>query len=281
MILLFPDGQPLSRGWGRVIRLLSGTMAVYLLMDALEPGPLEVFPYLRNPLGVSGEVWAVLNRLRTAAIAIGFGCTLAAVLSLALRWRRAAGDARQQLKWFAYAASYFAITLILLLYGEIRSDRNVLTAALILHPLSLVGLLVSTAVAIFRYRLYDIDLIINRTLVYGILSAVLGLSYFTIVTLLQSLLGEASGQSSQIAIVVSTLAIAALFNPLRSRIQELIDRRFYRRRYDAEKALAAIAATAREEVDLHRLIEAVMGVVEDTMQPEQVSLWLKVETGSS
>jgi hypothetical protein len=133
----------------------------------------------------------------------------------------------------------------------------------------------SVALSILRYRLWDIDLLIRRTLVYGVLTALLALLYFGLVVLLEGVLRSLVGSSGQVATVISTLAIAALFNPLRRRIQDFIDRRFYRRKYDAEQALAAFAAAARNETDLEQLSRRLTSAIQETLQPEQVSLWIK------
>jgi hypothetical protein len=271
LILYFPDGRPLSPRWGRLAWMAAGALCVYLPLDALEPGPLQVFPFLNNPIGASQSMWAILGPLRSIAILLEVVILLAAVFSLLLRLRRAQGDERQQIKWIIYAAAYFAITLALVFYGESRSTETVLRVATVLHVVSLAGLVAATAIAIFKYRLYDIDIIINKTLVYGALTGALALVYFASVVLLQRIFPA----ESPVAIVLSTLAIAALFSPLRRRIQNAIDKRFYRRKYDAQRTLAAFSAQMRDEVELEQLSEALLSVVDETMQPAHVSLWLK------
>jgi len=270
LVLYFPDGRLLSPRWGRVAWLAAGAISVYLPLDAMEPGPLEVFSFLDNPFGASQTTWTVLSPLRSIAIILEFMCILAAAFSLFLRLGRARGDERQQIKWIVYAAAYFALTLALIFYGEIRSAETVLRVGTVLHIVSLVGLLAAMAIAIFKYRLYDIDLIINKTLVYGALTGTLALVYFMSVVLLQQVFPA----DSQISIVLSTLAIAGLFAPLRRRIQQGIDRRFYRRKYDAQQTLAAFSVKMRDEVELERLSKTLLAVVDETMQPEHVSIWL-------
>jgi hypothetical protein len=274
LILRFPDGRLLSARWAWVAWLAAGAISVYLPLDAVEPGPLQVFPFLDNPFGVSQTIWAVLSPLRSIAIFVEVMCLLAAASSMVLRLRRARGDERQQIKWMVYAAAYFALTLALIFYGEIGSIETVLRAGIVLHSISLVGLFAAMAIAIFKYRLYDIDIIINKTLVYGALSGTLALVYFSSVVLLQQIFPD----DSQISIVLSTLAIAGLFSPLRRRMQSGIDRRFYRRKYDAQQTLAAFSASMRDEVELERLSETLLAVVDETMQPAHVSLWFKEGT---
>jgi hypothetical protein len=185
------------------------------------------------------------------------------------RYRRAQSVERRQLKWLFY----FAILTLLLLPMTFIIDDSIAGEYFLLFLLLILP--AATAIAILRHRLYDLDIIIKRTLLYGTLSAILAAIYFASVILLQAIFTSISGQSSAAAIVVSTLIIAVLFTPLRRRVQALLDRRFYRKKYNAEQALAQFAAIARDEVDIDKLTAALLGVVEETMQPEQVSIWLK------
>jgi hypothetical protein len=179
---------------------------------------------------------------------------------------------RQQLKWFALAAILVASSLVGQLLGE--ALWNLLIAA------TNTALYVAVGVAILRHRLYDIDLLINRALVYGSLTAMLALVYVGGVVGLQAAFRALSGQESTLAVVASTLAIAALFGPLRRRVQGFVDRRFYRRKYDAAKTLAAFNARLRDETDLRALSDDLVGVAMGTVQPEHVSLWLRSDTAS-
>ena len=188
-------------------------------------------------------------------------CFAAAIVSLILRFYRSQGEERLQLKWFAYAAAAaFAETLV--------------------WTVAPLGLPISAGIAILRYRLYEIDLLINRTLVYGALTATLVALYFGAVVLLQKVFVALTGEKSTLAVVASTLVIAALFNPLRRRIQGFIDRRFYRKKYDAAKTLEAFSAKLRDETDLDALSGDLVGVVRETMQPSHVSLWLRPDTAT-
>jgi hypothetical protein len=207
---------------------------------------------------------------------------VAAALSVIMRLRRAKGIERQQIKWFAYATAAAVMGLVL---AEVIPD--VIDVPLwferIGHAifLSLIPTIpISIGIAILRYRLYDIDIIINRTLVYGALTATLALVYFGVVTTTQALFRTLTGQERlpQLIVVASTLLIAALFNPLRRRIQTFIDRRFYRSKYDARKTLEGFSATLRDETDLEALRGDLVGVVRETMQPAHVSLWLRPDT---
>jgi hypothetical protein len=219
---------------------------------------------------------------------------LASAASLVMRYRRSGGEVRQQIKWIAFAASFMGVLYLgimstgilvwLLSAPEGPSDLGTrsLWGALLedVGVLSFAGVPVAIGFALLRYRLYDIDLLINRTLVYGALTATLVAVYVGSIVVLQGLVRALIGQESQLAIVASTLAVAALFNPLRHRIQAFIDRRFYRRKYDARKTLEAFSSTLRDETDLEALSDNLVGVVRETIQPTHASLWLRPDSDS-
>jgi hypothetical protein len=200
--------------------------------------------------------------------------------SLVLRLRRSSGEERQQLKWVVYSVALLAFvipsTILVIIILPSLEDVRVFFA--VMFPL----IPISVGMAILRYRLYEIDLIINRTLVYGSLTAMLAVVYFGGVAMTQAVFRTLTGQEEQpqLAVVVSTLVIAALFNPLRRRIQGFIDRRFYRRKYDAAKTLEAFSAKLRDETNLDALSDDLVEVVRETMQPAHVSLWLRHDTVS-
>lgn len=280
LLLLYPDGRFLSPRWRLVAWLGIGAAGIWSPLAALKPGPLEDLPpSITNPIGISESVWAVLEPLTGILQTLVGLCLLAGAISLIVRLRRARGDERQQVKWFAYTAVFLAVGLLLFFIPgtDLGSARTAVNIAYALTIAGFAGLPIAMAIAIFKYRLYDIDVIINRTLVYAGLTGTLAVVYFGSVVLLQRLLPA----ESQLAVVISTLAIAALFSPLRRRIQKDIDRRFYRRKYDAQQVLAAFAETARDETDLDRLTDELLAVVEETMEPAHVSLWLRgVPSGS-
>jgi hypothetical protein len=268
LLLLFPHGRLLSPRWRPVAWLAAaGTIAGAALLalapwDLLEPGVPA-----RNPFGIEG-LRDVGMAVPTPIFLIGIPTMLLSVVSLVLRFRRSQDEERQQLKWFVYASVLIvgALFVPLLVPGAASS---------VLQLLVMPSLPAAAGVAILKYRLYEIDTIINRTLVYGTLTATLVATYFGSVVLLQRAFHALTGQESQLAVVVSTLAIAALFQPFRRRIQGFIDRRFYRRKYDAARVLAAFNARLRDEVDLNALSSDLIKVVKDTMQPAHVSLWLR------
>jgi hypothetical protein len=277
--LLFPDGHPPSRRWRTVAWLGGLSIGLICVLTSIVLWP-ERGPTLLQLGGYAGEVEAWRSAVLDWVLRLGgpmlLLAGLGAVISLVVRFRRARGDVRQQIKWFASAA---ALTVVWLFVFQ-QSTRGLPEAIVALSGLLVIASIpVATGIAILRYRLYDIDLIINRTLVYGSLTLMLALIYFGGVATTQAIFGALTGQEeqSQLAVVVSTLVIAALFMPLRRRIQSFIDRRFYRRKYDARKTLEAFSTKLRDETDLEALSDDLVGVVRETMQPAHVSLWLRPE----
>jgi uncharacterized membrane protein SirB2 len=273
LLLLFPDGRLPSPRWRPVAWGVALGTAGGVVGYALRAGPLVDFPHIANPYGVDGPVVGVVG---VAGSIVAAGSMVASAVSLIIRLRRAGSVERQQIKWLAYGG---AVMVGILGAGGLITLWSV-PASIVVMSVSLLGLPVFTGIAIVRYRLYDIDLLINRTLVYGALTAMLVLVYLGGVVLLQYLFRTLAGEESQLAIVASTLAIAALFEPLRRRVQVFIDRRFYRRKYDARKTLEAFSTKLRDETDLDALNDDLVGVVRDTMQPAYASLWLRPETGA-
>jgi hypothetical protein len=273
LLLLFPTGRLPSRRWRPVAWTALVAGAVLLVIGLFTPGKSGIGPF-ENPLGVGGIVGGVLIVISAAVVFVLFVTIILSALSLVFRYRRAGGIERQQIKWFAYAAVLFGGSLVF--SGFLGEDLPGVWDALF-ETVTFVPLYVAVGVAILRYRLYEIDTLINRTLVYGSLSALLALVYFGGVATTQAIFRALTGQEQQpqLAIVVSTLVIAALFNPLRRRIQAFIDRRFYRRKYDAAKALAAFSARLRDETDLERLTDELLAVLRDTIQPAHASVWLR------
>jgi hypothetical protein len=275
LLLLFPDGRLPSPRWRPVAWGVALGTAGGVVGNALKAGPLVDFPQIANPYGVDGPfVWV----LGVAGSIVAAGSMVASAVSLIVRMRRAGSEQRQQIKWLAYGGAMVVGTIFV---GSLVILWSV-PVSIVIMSVALLGLPVFTGIAIVRYRLYDIDLLINRTLVYGSLTLMLALVYFGGVTATQALFQTLTGQQKlpQLAVVVSTLVIAALFNPLRHRIQSFIDRRFYRSKYDAAKTLDTFSARLREETDLTTLSEELVGVVRETMQPEHVTLWLRSDTAS-
>jgi hypothetical protein len=273
LLLLFPDGRlPSPRwrpvAWGVVLGSAGGVLG-----NALKPGPLLDFPQIANPFGVdSPVVWLV----GVAGSIVAAGSMVASAVSLIVRLRRVGREQRQQIKWLAYGG---AIMVGGVCGGVLVIPWNV-PVSIVIMSVSLLGLPVFTGIAIVRYHLYDIDILINRTLVYATLTATLTLVYFGGVAGLQELLSPVMGEGNRLAVVASTLLIAALFNPLRRRIQTFIDRRFYRKKYDARKTLEGFSARLRDETDLKALNDELVNVVRETMQPAYVSLWLRPDPAS-
>lgn len=279
LMLWFPDGKPPTPRW----RILHPWVVLSFILLTLElfaqkvpwsnvDGVVREAPLVDNPIGF---LPVALSPIYEWMAPIGFlsivGMSLLAALAMLLRYRSATQQARAQILWFVVG-------------GVIYASSFVASIALIDYSTSLPGILTNLAIlpfylaigiAITRYQLYDISVFIRRTLQYSLVTGVLALIYFGSVTVLQSLFTAISGQESTLAVVLSTLAIAALFNPLRRRVQAAVDRRFYRRKYDAELAMQAFATTTRGDVDMHRLEGALLEVVEHTVQPERVVLWMR------
>ena len=273
--LLFPTGRVLSARWRPVAYLAASACALQVVGVAFKPGPVDPsLPGVRNPLGLGGAagLFALLDRAGPVFVLL---TVLVCVGSLVLRLLRARGEERQQIEWFAYAVM---VLLVLVLISAVTGDFGPASLWAVVFALGVIGIPTAAGVAILRYRLYEIDLIINRTLVYGSLTAVLVVVYFGTIVALQRVFVALTGEKSTLAVVASTLAIAALFSPLRRRVQGFVDRRFYRRKYDAQKTLEAFSARLREETDLGTLADDLVGVVGETMQPAHVSLWLRPGT---
>jgi hypothetical protein len=276
--LLFPTGRLPSARWRPLLWVVACVAALYAASAALAPGGLADYPF-ENPVGV-GSAGGLRTLADVSLLVLIAPLMLVSALSLFVRLRGSSGIERQQIKWFAYAATLLAAELVIVnalntLLGRALNRELAELVPFVVFLVVLSGIPVAMGVAILRYRLYDIDIIINRTLVYGSLTASLVLVYLGGVVSLQYAFRTLTGGESQIAIVASTLAIAALFSPLRRRIQGFIDRRFYRRRYDAARTLEAFSAKLRDETDLDSLSGDLVGVVHETVQPEHASLWLR------
>jgi hypothetical protein len=280
LVLLFPDGHLPSRGWRWIAWLSAATLAACWVLIVLSPATFADygFPDVRNPLAVDavGAVAPVLFPPLLAALPL---CMIACALSLVLRYRSARGAQRLQLKWLAAAAATAAFVYLVTMLADLPyalSDTAVPPWIGVLRnvgPLAFLLIPPAIGVAMLRHRLYDIDVIINRALVYGVLTLALTLAYLALVTALQMLLQPVAGHSD-LAVAASTLVIAAAFRPARVRVQRFIDRHFYRRRYDAVRTLSAFSQRLRADHDVRALRTEIAGVVDRVMQPSHVSLWM-------
>jgi hypothetical protein len=297
LVLLFPNGKLLSRNWQPVVWVAACGSTMLALSAALAPGPLSFQPTFDNPLGLGGAIGKLgpsessplfdqpsvakpadtninAGGVVEIFVRVGFFFVLVSwlfsVAAMITRMDQARGAERQQLKWFVYTVALLVVGFLaaLLGFGQHSVAWNMGIAAFNFLP-------IAAGIAILRYRLYDIDVVINRTLVYGVLTAALALVYVGSIVLLQGLFRALTGETSQLAVVASTLAIAALFVPLRQRVQAFIDRRFYRRKYDVAKTLQAFNTRLRDDVDLDNVADDLVEVVKETMQPAHVSLWLR------
>jgi hypothetical protein len=269
-VLLFPDGRLPSPRWRWVLRLAFAGIALNALGYGLRPGPLDdPFSAVDNPLGIPGAFDLMDAFSGLGWMFMGASVGLAAVGS-GLRLRRARGVERAQLKWLALAAAFTGIAIIADVVSYFAAATGFNDVRTVVLGLGFTIFPLTAGAAILRLRLYDIDVVINRALVYGALTATLGGAYLGLVLLV----GLAVGRSN-LAIAVSTLAVAALFRPARARIQGAVDRRFYRRRYDAQRTLDAFGARLRDEVDLDSVGAHLHAAVVETVQPAHVSVWLR------
>lgn len=265
IFLLFPDGRPPTRRWGPAMWLTVVAGIAIVLLTATARGPLESFPDIDNPIGFGAPPEAPEEFVLAAVTLIPL-LTVAGVAALVQRYRRADRARRSQLKWFAYAAGMFALMQVLPL--ELSQ-----TGSSLMNAVSSIFLTVGLGLAIFKHRLYDIDRLINRTLAYGILTAILASTYLLGVLGLQSVLPVSD--DSPLIVAASTLGVVAAFGPLRGRIQSEVDRRFNRSRYDAQHTIESFGSRLRDEVDIDSLTSDLAAVVERTMQPAHVSVWIR------
>jgi hypothetical protein len=267
VLLLTPTGRLPSPRWRWWARVAAAGPVLELLSAAIDPQPLyPEHPEVGNPLAISA-----LHPVQVAVGIVGGAVILVslvvAAVSLVLRYRRAHGVERLQLRWLAFAAGLAAGLLAVAVVAGVAGKDGVVLAALA----AMVALLpLATGSAILRYRLYDLDRIISRTVAYGLLTVLLGGAYAVVVLGLGQLVGQQSG-----VVAAATLAVAAVFGPARRRMQRVVDRRFNRRRYDAARTVAAFATRLRQQVDLDALSAELLAVVETTMQPTQTSMWLR------
>jgi hypothetical protein len=265
VLLLTPTGSLPSARWRWWARVAAAAPVAFLLGSAVEPAPLRPeYPTVANPLAAPTAWAGPLRAVTGVALVVSVVGVPIAAWSLVVRFRRARGIERLQLRWLALAAALAPLAVLVAVVALGPVSNVVAGLYLALPPLA-------TGAAILRYRLYDLDRIISRTLAYGLLTVLLGLGYATVVLGLGRLLP----QDSSLVIAAATLGVAALFQPARRRIQQAVDRRFNRRRYDAARTIAAFSARLREEVDLDTLTGELLAVIEETMQPTQASLWLR------
>jgi hypothetical protein len=275
VLLLTPTGSLPSSRWRRWAWVAAAAPVVFVAALTVGPG-LVIPPYESavEPVTIPALAGAVL-----VAIVAGFFLTVAGLVvgaaSLVVRFRRAQGTERQQLRWLALAAALSAVMLLAAVASAVLGAP--LGVVLIAAGISVAVLPLATGAAILRYRLYDLDRIISRTLAYGLLTVLLGLGYAAVVLGLGRLLP----QGSSLVVAAATLAVAAVFQPLRRRVQALVDRRFNRRRYDAGQTIAAFSAHLRDEVDLATLTGELLTVVDQTMQPTRASLWLRPQAAAT
>jgi hypothetical protein len=271
LLLLFPDGRLLTARWRTVGWLGAALTACYVLATWFDAGPITVsreLPSLPNPTGIPG--WTFVGHIGQGVFLLEWGCLLAAAASLFIRYRRSAGEERLQLKWFAFAAVATLVLLTLLIPAAILSPAG--EPAFNAGAVASIGvaLPVAVGIAVMKYRLYAIDRIISRTLAYAIITGLLVGVYAGLVLLATRVLTF----RTPVAVAVATLAAAALFSPLRRRVQRAVDRRFNRARYDADQTVAAFAARLKDAVDLDSVRDDLADAVQQTLEPAHLSIWV-------
>jgi hypothetical protein len=273
-LLLFPDGQLPSPRWRPVAAAAVALIALLVIVTAIAPGDLGSSGIVvSNPIRLAGAA-ALLGLLNIPTLVLTIGVVFACLAAPFVRFRAASGVERQQLKWFAYGAACIPAVALVAAIVAFAAPGALDAAGANAWPLSVAGIPIATAVAILRLRLYDIDVLINRTLVYGALSAVLGVTYVVAIISFQAVLRPVTA-GSELAVALSTLAVVGAFAPVRSRIQHFVDRRFYRSRYDAARTLDAFSVRLRDEVDLEAVRGELLDAVRDTVQPATASVWLR------
>jgi hypothetical protein len=270
LLLLFPDGRLPSRRWWPAGVLTGSALASLTVGYAFEPGAMDSYPRVGNPLATSGTPGEAVEILQFAGYPIFALAAIGSAAALTARFRRSRGVERQQLKWMAAAA---ALAVVAWFVNAVLDQALGINSAFFL-PIVLLAIPAAATLAVLRYRLYDLGLVVNRTLVYGGVTATLAVAYLLCVLLFQAALAPLT-RDSGLAIAASTLAVAALFRPARARIQAAVDRRFYRRRYDAARTLEAFSGRLRDEIELEALSRELRSAVHDTVQPAHVSLWVR------
>jgi len=275
--LLFPTGRLPSPRWRPLAWLIAALLVFHTFVAMFSPGPFNEWPTLTNPVGRS--LAPALLVLDAALDEVVVFLVIASIASLVLRFRAIRGEERQQIKWVGYVTTLLLAIIIPTFLLDLGEQSTPLSLAFeFLAMLGLTAFPIAVGLSVLRYRLWDIDVIIRRTLIYAVLTAALALLYVGSTVVLQQVFRTLTHQESQLVIVVSTLAIAAVFAPLRRSIQRAIDRRFYRGTLNAAQTLAAFSTTARNEVDLDRLTQALLDSVGGTFEPAHVSLWLPPKT---
>jgi hypothetical protein len=268
--LVFPTGRLVSTRWRPVAVAATVGTAVIITLSALQPTLQNEDDPVRNPIGLAGIPDPEEGALGAVLFGLLVVCAAAAAISVVLRFGRSQGVERQQLKWFTYAATLMVLFMVL---SDFLLPQSGVVDALYGFVVALVP--VAAGVAVLRYRLYDIDRLINRTLVYGLLTALLGAVYAATVLVLGQVFGGVGGNPSSWAVAGATLAVAALFQTARRRTQAVVDRRFNRRKHDAAQTIQAFSTRLRDQVDLDTLSAELLAVVDQTMEPTRVSLWLR------